>query len=103
MYACVSKLIVLLSCGKIWGLSGETRQAMADKIFINYRRDESGHVAGRLYESLAPKFGRNKLFMDVDNIPVGKDFEDYQAAELDRLAQTVIHSIAAGSRLEDEE
>lgn len=32
----------------------------------------------------------------------GKDFEDYQGAELDRLAQTVIHSIAAGSRLEDE-
>jgi len=33
----------------------------------------------------------------------GKDFEDYQAAELDRVAQTVIHSIAAGARLEDEE
>ncbi len=33
----------------------------------------------------------------------GKDFEDYQAAEFDRLAQTVIHSIAAAARLEDEE
>jgi len=33
----------------------------------------------------------------------GKDFEDYQAAELDRLAQTVIYSIAAGARLDDEE
>lgn len=33
----------------------------------------------------------------------GKDFEDYQAAELDRVAQTVIHSIAAGARLADEE
>lgn len=33
----------------------------------------------------------------------GKDFEDYQTAELDRLAQTVIHSIAAGARLEDQE
>src|SRR5262249_49441090 len=32
----------------------------------------------------------------------GKEFEDYQAAELDRLAQTVIHSIAASARLEDE-
>jgi tetratricopeptide (TPR) repeat protein len=50
---------------------------MAGNIFINYRRDESGHVAGRLHESLAPKFGRNKLFMDVDNIPVGRDFEEY--------------------------
>jgi hypothetical protein len=33
----------------------------------------------------------------------GKEFEDYQAAELDRLAQTVIYSIAAGARLDDEE
>src|SRR5207245_2497989 len=38
-----------------------------------------------------------------DGAPQGKDFEDYQAAELDRVAQTVIHSIAAGARLADEE
>jgi len=50
---------------------------MAGNIFINYRRDDSSGVAGRLHDSLAPKFGRDKLFMDVDNIPVGRDFEDY--------------------------
>jgi hypothetical protein len=33
----------------------------------------------------------------------GKDFEDYKSGELDRVAQTVIHSIAAGARLADEE
>src|SRR5215470_8064429 len=62
-------------CGKICRLSG--RPAMAGNIFINYRRDDSSGVAGRLHDSLAPKFGRDKLFMDVDNIPVGRDFEDY--------------------------
>jgi tetratricopeptide (TPR) repeat protein len=55
---------------------------MAGNIFINYRRDESSHVAGRLHDSLAPKFGRNKLFMDVDNIPVGRDFEDYLKSQV---------------------
>jgi tetratricopeptide (TPR) repeat protein len=55
---------------------------MAGNIFINYRRDESGHVAGRLHDSLAPTFGRNKLFMDVDNIPVGKDFEAYLKSQV---------------------
>jgi len=45
---------------------------MPGNIFINYRRDDSSGVAGRLHDSLAPKFGRNKLFMDVDNIPVGR-------------------------------
>jgi hypothetical protein len=33
----------------------------------------------------------------------GEAFENYRAAELDRAAQTVIHSIAAGARLADEE
>ena len=47
---------------------------MADKIFINYRREELGHVAGRLHDRLAQAFGRDNLFMDVDNIPVGVDF-----------------------------
>src|SRR5262252_8015296 len=50
---------------------------MPGNIFINYRRDDSSGVAGRLHDSLAPKFGRDKLFMDVDNIPVGRDFEEH--------------------------
>jgi hypothetical protein len=65
---------------------------MAGNIFINYRREESGHVAGRLHDSLAPKFGRNKLFMDVDNIPVGRDFEDYlnsQVAACDAMLAVI--------------
>jgi len=47
---------------------------MADKIFINYRRDDSIGMAGRLHDRLAQTFGRDKLFMDVDHIPVGVDF-----------------------------
>jgi hypothetical protein len=33
----------------------------------------------------------------------GKDFEEYQASELDRVAQTVVHSISAAGRLEEED
>jgi hypothetical protein len=47
---------------------------MAGKIFINYRREDSGHVAGRLHDHLAQAFGRDQIFMDVNNIPVGEDF-----------------------------
>jgi TIR domain len=49
---------------------------MTGKIFINYRRDESGHAAGRLYGWLDQAFGLDKLFMDVNNIPAGLDFAD---------------------------
>jgi TIR domain len=55
--------------------SGTVRQ-MAGNIFINYRREESGHAAGRLREWLRQAFGPDKLFMDVDNIPAGFDFAD---------------------------
>jgi hypothetical protein len=47
---------------------------MTGKIFINYRRDDSIGMAGRLHDRLAQTFGRDKLFMDVDHIPVGEDF-----------------------------
>jgi hypothetical protein len=44
---------------------------MAGKIFINYRREDSIAIAGRLHDRLAETFGRDNVFMDVDNIPVG--------------------------------
>jgi hypothetical protein len=51
--------------------------AMAGKIFINYRREDSIAIAGRLRDRLAETFGPDNLFMDVDNIPVGINFEEY--------------------------
>ena len=50
---------------------------MASKIFINYRRNDAAATAGRLHDLLGKTFGRDNLFMDVDNIPAGEDFSDY--------------------------
>src|SRR5262245_12408840 len=47
---------------------------MVARIFINYRRDDSTAMAGRLHDRLAQRFGRKTLFMDVDHIPPGVDF-----------------------------
>ena len=55
---------------------------MAGKIFINYRRDDSGGTAGRLQDRLAETFGRENLFMDVDHIPAGVDFVDYLPSQV---------------------
>jgi TIR domain len=43
-------------------------------IFVNYRREDSMGIAGRLHDRLAKAFGRKNLFMDVDSIPPGIDF-----------------------------
>ena len=65
---------------------------MAGNIFINYRREESGHAAGRLHEWLGQAFGPDKLFMDVDNIPAGFDFADHltkQVAACDAMLAVI--------------
>jgi hypothetical protein len=60
----------------------KARRVMAGKIFINYRRDDSGGTAGRLHDRLAQTFGRTNLFMDVDHIPAGVDFVDYLPSQV---------------------
>jgi dipeptidyl aminopeptidase/acylaminoacyl peptidase len=45
-------------------------------IFISYRRQETSHLAGRLYDRLANRFGDDQVFMDVDTIELGVDFAE---------------------------
>ena len=44
------------------------------RIFINYRRADSEGYAGRIYDRLAPHFGADAIFMDVEVIDAGVDF-----------------------------
>lgn len=48
----------------------------ASRIFINYRRDDSGGVAGRLGDSLGAYFGDGRIFRDVQDIEGGANFEE---------------------------
>jgi tetratricopeptide (TPR) repeat protein len=54
------------------------RGRMAGKIFLNYRRDDSTAMAGRLHDRLARAFGRKNFFVGVDQISAGGDFELHQ-------------------------
>ena len=70
--------LVLLACCKITGVgvavmnSGQRRGG----IFISYRRQDSGHLAGRLYDRLAARFGEDRVFIDVVTIEPGVDFAE---------------------------
>jgi TIR domain/PASTA domain len=48
----------------------------AVNIFVSYRRQDTSHVAGRLYDRLVDRFGPNHVFMDVDSIAPGSDFHE---------------------------
>jgi hypothetical protein len=47
-----------------------------DGVFISYRRADSADITGRLYDRLGAQFPRDRLFKDVDSIPLGLDFRD---------------------------
>ncbi len=44
------------------------------RIFMSYRRADTGWAAVSLFDRLADQFGRDKVFKDVDSIDLGEDF-----------------------------
>lgn len=64
--------------------------ASREAIFIGYRRGDTADVAGRIYDALADRFGRERIFKDVDNIPFGAEFGDYIKSTLARCSVALI-------------
>src|SRR4029077_14884876 len=53
-----------------------TRDEEWPMIAISYRREDSLPIAGRLYDRLQAKFGKQNVFMDFDSIRPGLDFRE---------------------------
>ncbi len=51
--------------------------AQDSNVFVSYRREESAHVAGRIYDHLERELGEGKIFFDVEGIPLGGDFREH--------------------------
>jgi hypothetical protein len=49
-------------------------QVRSPRIVISYRRGDTNADAGRLFDYLAPVFGKERVFMDIDTIQPGDDF-----------------------------
>lgn len=45
-------------------------------IFISYRRDDSQALAGRLFDRLTRRFGKDRVFRDIDAIDPGAKFAE---------------------------
>lgn len=62
-------------------------------VFISYRRDDSAGEAGRLADALEARFGKDRIWRDVEDIPAGRDF----AHEIDNaLAQADVLLVVIG-------
>jgi len=45
-------------------------------VFLSYRRADTGRIAGRIHDVLERQFGRDSIFMDVEEIPGGKPWRE---------------------------
>lgn len=52
-------------------------------VFINYRRDQTAGEARALYNDLVQLLGARRVFMDVDDIALGRDFREVLRQSLD--------------------
>jgi TIR domain len=66
-------------------------------IFINYRREDSFGVAGRLCDRLSRTFSQDELFMDVDAMKPGIDFAKQIDEQVSKCA-VVLAVIGAGRK-----
>jgi hypothetical protein len=58
--------------------TSDERTAVASKrVFISYRRDDCQPQANGLNDGLRQRLDSTEIFMDVDSIPPGTDFEEY--------------------------
>jgi hypothetical protein len=52
------------------------------RIFISYRRSDCQSQANGLHDGLRHRLDRSKIFMDIDSIPPGADFEEHIRQEI---------------------
>jgi hypothetical protein len=57
---------------------------VAKKVFISYRREDTGAAAGRVYDRLARLLPKANLFFDVSTIGGGEDFAQRIESEIGR-------------------
>ncbi len=61
-----------------------SNMSSSGSIFLSYRRTDTISETGRIYDRLVTAFGREHVFKDVDNIPLGVDFAEYIDQEVSR-------------------
>ena len=63
---------------------------MPKRVFISYRRDDTGSAAGRIYDRLCRLLTRSNVFFDVSTIGGGEQFATKIVAEIARSDAVVV-------------
>jgi hypothetical protein len=66
------------------------RQPQNEVLFVCYRRDDTQHAVDRLRERLVQAYGSERVFMDIDSIPLGVNLVAYISEQLRRCAAVLV-------------
>lgn len=67
-----------------------TLRTVGARIFISYRREDSQADAGRLSADLVREFGSDRVFTDIDSIPIGGSVQQRISDAIDSAAVVLV-------------
>jgi hypothetical protein len=67
-----------------------TTPARAATLFLCYRREDTQDAAGRLHDRLVDAYGAERVFMDIDSVPLGIDFVEHVAEQISRCSAVIV-------------
>jgi hypothetical protein len=70
--------------------SDSTTMHDAVRVFLSYRRADAAAIAGRMRDRLVKHFGEESIFMDIDSIPLGRDFRAHVREEIGKSNLMVV-------------
>jgi YVTN family beta-propeller protein len=76
--------------------------APSSDVFVSYRRLDTAHLAGRIFDRLTSTFGPDRIFMDVDTLAPGIDFAEAIEREIASAAVVIALIGPRWSTLTDE-
>lgn len=59
-------------------------------IFLCYRREDTQDAAGRLQDRLVDAFGSERVFMDIDKVPLGIDFVEHVSEQIRKCSAVIV-------------
>ena len=59
-------------------------------VFISYRRDDSPDTVARIYQALVDQLRNEKIFRDIDGIPLGEQFPERLRQQLSEATTVLI-------------
>jgi len=60
------------------------------RIFLCYRREDTQDAAGRLHDRLVDAYGPDRVFMDIDSVPLGIDFVEHVTDQIRKCSAVIV-------------